>query len=430
MNDVIRVGVIGMGGFAGTHHDVIHQLEAQGECRLVCTCDPAMDSFADRRQTLDFGTRGVRLFTEYQQMLDACRDELDLVTIPTPIPLHAPMHRACIERNLPVYLEKPPTLNADELASMLEVETRAQKLTNVGFNYIVEQERRQLKQRMLDGEFGVVQRVSFLGLAPRAHTYYQRANWAGRLLLNGNLVLDSCIGNAMAHQAHDTLFWCGTDTLWSWGEVQSVNAELYRAHAIEGADTVFVKARIAQGPELRIAMSHGCANVAIMRERIECEHAVIDYELDFAVSNGACWEATVHWSDGRIESGKTNGIASVAMNFQAHFDYLRGRRNRPVTTLVDSRPFVHLNDLMYIAAGNIATVSPSMIGTFPLPDGTGDCLHIQDLTPVSERFVDSGDFPSEQGAPWAIPGGQATVADLPRLLSTVQSMTAGEPLHK
>lgn len=424
MNDVIRIGIIGMGGFAGAHHTAVAQLEAAGECRLVCTCDPAMDSFAARQQELRFPDRGVRLFTDYLQMLDACRDELDLVSIPTPIPLHAPMHRACVERGIPVYLEKPPTLNADELEAMLAVEARAAKATNVGFNYIVEADRQRVKTRILDGEFGAVRRVSFLGLSPRAHTYYHRTNWAGRLLLDGRLVLDSCIGNAMAHQAHDALFWCGTDALWSWGAVDRVSAELYRAHAIEGTDTVFVKAAIAQGPELCIAMSHGCANVAAMRERIECERAAIDYELNWSPDD-AHWAGTLRWTDGREERWRTDGTATVEMNFQAHFDYLRGRRERPVTGLADSRPFVHLNDLMYLAAGRITTVPAAMIDVCPLPDGTGDCLHFDGLTEATEHFVATGDFPSAQGARWAAPGGSATAADLPRLFAAVEAMASG-----
>ena len=430
MNDPIRIGIIGMGGFAGQHHDAVATLEAAGECRLVCTCDPAMDSFAERQQDLRFAERGVRLFTEYQQMLDACRDDLDLVTIPTPIPLHAPMHRACVDRNLPAYLEKPPTLNADELESMIEVDSRACKVTNVGFNFIVEPERQALKQRIISGEFGDVQRVSYLGLSPRAHTYYHRANWAGRLLLNGNLVLDSCIGNAMAHQAHDTLFWCGTDALWSWGALTNVNAELYRAHAIEGTDTVFIKAQIAQGPELRIAMSHACANVAIMRERIECSNATIDYQLNFSAPGGSCWDATVRWNDGRVDQWSTNGTATLVSNIKRHLDYLRGQFDRPVTTLADSRPFVHLNDLMYLASGKITTVPASMVSVEPMPDGTGDLLHIQNVTEVSERFVDDGAFPSEQGMAWAVAGGQATPADLPRLLPAIQAMAAEAPINQ
>ena len=98
MSATLGVGVIGMGGFAGAHHNVVRALEIAGECRLICACDPRMDSFVDRCRELDFAARGVKLFHDYERMLDECRGELDVVTIPTPVPLHAPMHRACVER--------------------------------------------------------------------------------------------------------------------------------------------------------------------------------------------------------------------------------------------------------------------------------------------------------------------------------------------
>ena len=163
----LRIGIIGMGGFAGVHHDTVAALEAEGVFRLVAACDPALDAFQARMDTLRFKERGVRVFTDYRDLLDACAGALDLVTIPTPIPLHAPMHRAAVEHGLAVYLEKPPTLDARELEGMIAVDAGGRFRTNVGFNFIVEPERQALKQRVVDGEFGAVQRVTAYALWPR-----------------------------------------------------------------------------------------------------------------------------------------------------------------------------------------------------------------------------------------------------------------------
>jgi len=45
----LRVAVIGMGGFAGAHHEVIKDLEESGACRLVCACDPQPEQFTAER---------------------------------------------------------------------------------------------------------------------------------------------------------------------------------------------------------------------------------------------------------------------------------------------------------------------------------------------------------------------------------------------
>lgn len=412
---ISRIGIIGMGGFAQEHHNAILRLEEAGEARLVCTCDPRMDQFEARQAELRFGARGVRLYTNYLDMLEACRSELDFVTVPTPIPLHAPMHRACVERGVPVYLEKPPTVNYAELEDMIAVDAKARRETVVGFNFIVEPERQELKGRLAGGEFGRVQRVDVHALWPRNATYYARADWAGRLLKGGQLVLDSCIGNAMAHQVHNGLFWGGADDLWSWGEIRRVQAELYRAHSIEGMDTAFIAAATRQNVDLRIAMTHACQAEKGQEERITCERAVIRFHSYGTAGDSTLY--TIAWKDGRTETRERVSRRLLDMNFQVYAAYVRGEAGRPVTRLADSRPFVHLNNLAYIAARAIPTIAAAHVHAaeegFLNVDGLPDAVH---------EFVRSGRFPSEQGRPWAVPGGAATPGDLPTLEDVVRRM--------
>lgn len=415
LTEPLRVGIIGMGGYAGIHHDAIACLEATGVYRLICACDPDIDAFAERRQTLRFPERQVQVFADYLEMLDACGSSLDLVTIPTPIPLHAPMHRACVERGLAVYLEKPPTLDYAELERMIAVDAGARYLTVVGFNFIVEPERQSLKRRMVAGEFGPLRRVSAYARWPRNASYFTRAGWAGRLRLNGSLVLDSCIGNAMAHQVHNALFWCGTDRQWAWGELTEVAAELYRAHAIEGMDTAFIRSTTHQHVDLLVAMTHACDGASTQEERVECEHAVITYHIYNSGPDRRLY--TITWSDGRVETGDSGHRNLVADNFQAYADYLCGRRDRPQTRLEDCRPFVQINDLAYIAAGRISTIPETSLTL-----GAEGFRHIHGICDSIDRFISTGEFPSAQGQPWAQPGGTAIPADLPRLNAVIAAL--------
>jgi predicted dehydrogenase len=413
MSKILRVGIIGMGGFAGVHHDHVKQLEAEGECQLVCTCDPDVTAFSRRMEQWEFGARGVMVFDHYLDMLDACADQLDVVAIPTPVPLHAEMHRAVVERGPAAYLEKPPTLNYAELDKMLNVEARARRQTNVGFVYIDEPERQALKQRMLQGEFGAVRQVCFTGIWPRATSYFQRARWAGRLMLDGRLVLDSCLGNAMAHYAHNVLFWAGLNSLFNWAEVTDVQAELYRAHAIEGTDTVFARARTANGIDLQLALTHACAGEQWHREWIVCDKATVSY-----VTNQSY---TIAWNGGPSE---THALPPVSLrhNLSAYYRYLRGETGRPTTRLIDARPFVELNDLVYLAAGSIVTVAPEHITRTPAPDGLAEWVAINGIESVVERFFVNGEFPSQQNLPWARAGGSATRDNLPQLFTAITQM--------
>ncbi|MEO6569768.1 MAG: Gfo/Idh/MocA family oxidoreductase, partial [Opitutaceae bacterium] len=152
----VRIGIIGMGGFAGSHHAAVAKLEERGHAKLICTCDPRAEFFAVEQQTWKFPSRGVSVFNDYRAMLDACHRDLDLVVIPTPIQLHAEMHAACTAIRLPTYLEKPPTLDYAELERMIVNDARAPKASLVGFNFIIEKTRLALKERILSGDFGAV----------------------------------------------------------------------------------------------------------------------------------------------------------------------------------------------------------------------------------------------------------------------------------
>lgn len=424
MTQPLRVGIIGMGGHAGVHHNVILKLESAGECRLVCTCDPRLADFAARQAELEFPRRQVRLFEDYRAMLATCGKDLDVLVISTPVPLHAEMHRAGVEHGIAVYLEKPPALDPDEMDQMLAAEQSATKLTNVGFNYIVEAQRQALKRRLIDDEFGAVRQVGFRGLSPRGADYYARAGWAGRLMLNNQIVLDSCLGNAMAHFAHNALFWCGRDSVLAWGSLSGVEAELYRANNIEGVDTVFAKAFTRENVEVRLALSHACDKAGANLEWVECEKARINYVVDGSHCPGPCQHFAIRWNDGHEETGHRQGDVYLSENLRAYFDYVRGRTDRPLTRLIDSLPFVQLNALAYLAAGRIVTVPEDAIIRSTGPKGDSQFAVIRDLERIVARFTDAGEFPAAQGVAWAQRGGRAGLKDLPRLRAVVGAMAA------
>jgi predicted dehydrogenase len=324
------------------------------------------------------------------------------------------MHRACVARRLACYLEKPPTLDYAEMREMLAVEAGAAKLTQVGFGFTVEAERQALKARVLNGELGPVRRVCFIGASPRQTSYYRRAPWAGRLMMDGRLVLDSVIGNAVAHDIHNLLFWAGDKEVLSWGEVTSAEAEMYRAHAIEGMDTVFLRGTCANGIELMAAATHACAGDTVRVERIECENATIRHNV---------WEPySIEWRDGRRESIPIEPRENLTENLAAYFAYLRGEAPRPVSSLADTRPYVEFYDLAYVAAGHITQVPEAHVTRVPTNDGKDECVAIDSVREAGNAFVHSGQFPSQQGMAWGRAGGAASIGDLGRLNEVVASM--------
>jgi predicted dehydrogenase len=428
-NQPVRIGIIGMGGFAGDHHRAVHALEKLGECRLTCACDPYPDAFSKAMEGWDFAARNIPVFTDYREMLEAHHHELDMVTIPTPIPYHAPMHRAAVELGLACYLEKPPTLDYAELNEMLVVEAGANKQTQVGFNFIIEAERHAMKQRILEGEFGEVRRVGFLGMAPRATSYFTRSNWAGRLMMDGRLVLDSVMGNALAHYLHNLLCWAGCGRprsaageaeVLSWESVTSAQAEMYRAHAIENMDTLFARGVCVNGIEVVIAATHACEGEQILQEWIECEQATIRHTT---------WQPyQIEWKDGRQETIPTRPHDLLQANFQYYFDYLRGGNPRPLSRLSDTRPFVEFYNLAYVAARQITPVVGQHVARSHAPDGKGEYVAIRGIRAACDTFLATGRFPSEQALEWSqapsARGGKAGIEELERLRNVVEEMVS------
>jgi predicted dehydrogenase len=352
MSAPTRIGIIGMGGYARHHHTAMLELEHLGVARQVCACDPAPGDFAGLMAEWDYAGRGMRVFTDYRKMLEACARELDEVVVCTPIPLHAEMHRACVEAGVACYLEKPPTLDPAEFETMLVVERGARRQTFVGFNDILEPLRARLKHRLLAGEFGRIKQAGAWALWGRPVDYFQRSFWTGQLFVDGHMVLDSCFGNALAHFVHNILFWAGRDSFFSWGAVSGVRAELYRVNEIEGADTFFVEAT-AGGVPVRFAFSHADPRGNRHCEKIECEKATLDY----VVGEGC----RIKWGDGREEFMEQPALEPPLSNHLDYCRYLRGAQPRPATKLEDTRPFVTLNALAYLSCENIMRIPEKML---------------------------------------------------------------------
>lgn len=351
---VPRVAIAGLGGFAGNHHSVIKSLEEEGLCKLTCTCDPNLEAQQDQIQKFDLIERQVRLHQDFNAMLDEEADNIDVVLLPTPIPLHAYQHQKVVELGKACYLEKPPTLWWPEFQQMLKVEANAKWQTQIGFNFVGDPFRRRLKERLLSGAFGQVQGATLFAIWPRDLAYYKRNNWAGKMEVDGKPVMDSPIGNACAHFVQDLLFLLGSGHVDAVAGVQRVCAKLYRTHPIESFDSIKLEADLGNRKWLRLAVTHTPWNQHEDREIIYCSNAKITF---------SSWaEASVEYTDGKIEwleSSLKNGPGPLQHNLRTYLEYVQGNRTRATTTLVDSEPFVALHNLAFLSCPNIDNLSDS-----------------------------------------------------------------------
>ena len=284
----------------------------------------------------------------------------------------------------------------------------------VGFNFIVEKARLALKRRLLDGEFGALLEARLLALSARPIAYFQRNHWSGRLVVGDRIVLDSCFGNDLAHFTHNLLFWAGKNDVLNWPEIAEAQAELYRAHPIESADTFFVQARTADGVQLRFAMSQAHAGASAHSETLVCEKATLRYVVGQQIE--------IRWNHGRVERISLDPFDALLENHLHYYRFLRGEIPRPATLLADTRPFVRLNALAFISSGEISTIPATHASLARNEKEQKDYYAVAGLEGVLEDFLVRGRWPSSAGWKRAAPATTATAADLERFEPIVKGL--------
>ena len=259
--DLPRIGIVGMGGFARTHRLYAAQVEEAGLGRQVAQVAIPEDQRTFSAELEEMRRRGIQVFASLREMLAEARDRIDLVCIPTGIPLHRSMSVAALEAGCHVLVEKPAAGSIQDVDGMLAAEERSGRWCAVGYQHLYTHDVQKVKKWMCDGRLGAVRRIKSFGCWPRNPSYYARNNWAGRLAVGETWVLDSPHNNALAH-AVNLMCYLGSDRPGEALVPVSVQAELYRVNPIESADTAVLRARSAGGVEIFFAVSH-CTDRAV-----------------------------------------------------------------------------------------------------------------------------------------------------------------------
>lgn len=306
------------------------------------------------------------------------------VTIATPIPLHERMVRACLARGLFIYLEKPPVPLLGQLDELIALDR--DRRVAVGFQLIESSWSRPLKQRICEGEFGDIREIRIAACWPRPDSYYQRAPWAGRMTIDGEPVFDGPATNALAHLIHHAMFFASAQPGGFTTPVE-IQAELYRARAIESYDTACLRARLASGTVLTAAFSHASASE-------------MPYEIRILGSRG--WARVS--GDGRALEDHRGPVAvpldedPCARPYQTFFDYVNGVIPRPSTLLADARGYLLAANGLLASSGKIHNVPAHCVSR----PGDGGPHAIRDLAAGLASALQRGALFSEGTFPWAV----------------------------
>ncbi|CAG7655847.1 Gfo/Idh/MocA family protein [Paenibacillus allorhizosphaerae] len=281
-----KVALIGIGGFGKVHTKTIMQLAEEGllECAAYAETNP--EAHAESAAMWD--AAGAAHYRDYEEMLRNHPD-IDLVAIATPIPLHKPMSIHVMEQGFHVILEKPPAVTIQDHEEMAAVAQRTGRLCQVNFQNTSGQAFRSCLQKMQEGAIGTIKRVTGIGVWKRTQAYYDRTPWAGKLIHNGQYVLDGTLFNPFSHLLNNCLIAAGSGDA-RLAEPASVQAELYRANGIEGEDTASVRIRTVHGVEVLLYTTL-------------CADQTVSPYIDIEGSEGSiCWHSnntmTIRTSEG------------------------------------------------------------------------------------------------------------------------------------
>lgn len=176
----MRIGMIGTGGFADMHCNLLEQME---DVQVTAVCGTSQEKavrFASQR-------RNAAAYADVEQMLE--QEKLDAVYICVPPFAHGDIERAVVARQIPFFIEKPIALD-DELPAQIQQQIQQSGLiTSVGYHFRytdgVEKTLELLKNRTVGMALG-----TWLGGMPRVGWWRKQEGSGGQFLEQTTHIVD------------------------------------------------------------------------------------------------------------------------------------------------------------------------------------------------------------------------------------------------
>lgn len=159
MSESLKVGVIGVGGIAGTHFP---GWKASKHAEMIAFADPVAPVLAAKAKE-----HGIALTYEKPEDLIANPD-IDIVDICTPSAYHAPLAIAALEAGKHVICEKPLAPTPEDIDRMIAARDKSGKLLMTAQHFRFQNDTQALKREIETGVLGEVY---------HARSWMLRRNW-------------------------------------------------------------------------------------------------------------------------------------------------------------------------------------------------------------------------------------------------------------
>jgi predicted dehydrogenase len=381
---MLRLAMIGAGGYAFELIKRIWMIPDKIELVAVTSNPKRKRPGADACRE-----KGIEVFDSVDELLDKMQAKCDVIYVPTPIHTHGPLTKRCIEAGFDVFMEKPPTATVQELDDLIDFVDEHDKKVPVCFQYLYTSIVRQMKENICAGKYGKVKRVRSTGAWERLDSYFTRSDWAGKLKVGGDWVLDGTINNPLAHLLSNSLYLASMDR-WQMARPQTVQAELYRIHDIDSEDTSSLRVITTDGVEVLFQATLCADKVFEAITVVECEDATIEYD-EFI-------RASITYKNGRKEEIVDKTEQRVYMLEQLADSYVN---KKPFNcTLQTCRPFTLVVNGAFESSKLTHGVDTKYLRRFEYQDSIKTV--VDGLDEFMKKTFEQSKLFSELSVPWAI----------------------------
>ncbi len=389
---MFTAAIIGVSGFGDVHYNDLKKGVEQGRVKILGATVINQNEEEEKCQWLT--ANGVKLYTNWQEMLDELSGKIDLCFIPTGIAMHAPMSIAAMKVGANVFVEKPVTATIQEVKQLEAVCEETGKFVAVGFQNIYLPDTHQLKKFLLSGRLGKLKALKARGFWSRNNLYYGRNNWAGCLKVNDAWVLDSPFNNALAHFLNLICFLAGNE-FESSAELREITSELYHANKIESADTACIRAVTSDDVDILFYVTHACTQQTSVHIEIEGENGKVIF--DFGES-----DIEIRLDDGTVEHIPVTPYSE----YRGHIMKALEQRLSDPEAFVCNLQIAGTHILCVNGAHESCPVIHSIPSEFKetVVDGDSVVINVHNICNILTSAFDKGKLPSEIGIKWAVPG--------------------------
>ena len=398
MNDPARYALVGATGIGGYHLAAIRELEKDGRLRLVAVADPALARLPDLQS--DLATHGANWCLDYRELLKE-EPNLDVIVLSVPIPFHLEIALACLERDLFIYLEKPPVPLIQQLETMIEADKL--RRIGVGFQMITSNWVQNLKRAIVEGKLGQVREIRIGACWPRLDHYYARNSAAGKMFVGDEPVFDGPATNALAHLIHNAMFLAGAGADEFDAPVEIV-AELYRARPIESYDVACLRGKFRSGITFTAALTHATEEMLPFQMEVRGDEGWGRVSKDGTVFESSFPHPT---------EGAETFEQLVEKTHRQFFGFARGERPRFSTLLPDTRGYVLATNGMLLSSGGIRSIDERYLRQYARGEEKG--YDVEGLHDAVIASFQTGKMFSELGLPWAVKTFSVSVEGLKNL---------------